>query len=104
MHLYRKSSIKPPPSGGGGASLFHTYNPNPDPNPEGLKERGSLLTFFPWKRGGGLIREGELNRGFTVCSFKITRHLFYMILFFLLRIRLDSKTDLSGKCNKILLC
>ena len=66
---------------------------------EGLKERGSLLTFFPCKSGGG-----GLNRGFTVCSFKITRHLFYMILFFLLRIRLDSKTDLSGKCNNILLC
>ena len=64
---------------------------------EGLKGKGSLLTFFPVKGGG-------LNRGFTVCSFKITRHLFYIILFFLLRIRLDSKTDLSGKCNNILLC
>ena len=32
----------------------------------GLIERGGLINFPPLKRGGGLIREGGLNRGFTI--------------------------------------
>ena len=41
------------------------------------KREGGLLTFFPWKEGGGLIRErglswdGELNRRFIVYMYNI---------------------------------
>ena len=34
----------------------------------GLKREGGLIYFLPLKRGGGLIRERGLNRGFTVLS------------------------------------
>ena len=34
----------------------------------GLKREGELIYFLPLKRGGGLIREGGLNKGFTVLS------------------------------------
>ena len=33
----------------------------------GLNREGEFINFLPLKRGGGLIREGGLNRGFTVC-------------------------------------
>ena len=32
-----------------------------------LNREGGLINFPPLKRGGELIREGRLNRGFTVC-------------------------------------
>ena len=34
----------------------------------GLKREGELIYFLPLKRGGGLIREAGLNRGFIVLS------------------------------------
>ena len=33
-----------------------------------LNREGGLIHFPPLKRGGGLIREGGLNRGFTVST------------------------------------
>ena len=33
----------------------------------GLNKEGGLINFPPPKRGGGVIREGGLNRGFMVC-------------------------------------
>ena len=33
----------------------------------GLNREGGLINFPPLKRGGGIIREGWLNRGFMVC-------------------------------------
>ena len=41
-----------------------------------LKERGGggLLTFFPWKKGGGLLERG-VNGGFTVVLCKCLRQL-----------------------------
>ena len=32
----------------------------------GVKREGGLLTFFPWKGGGGAYQRGGLTRGFTV--------------------------------------
>ena len=32
----------------------------------GAEKGGGLIKFFPLKRGRGLIKEGALNRGFTV--------------------------------------
>ena len=35
----------------------------------GLNREGWLINFPPLKRGGGVIREGGLNRGFTLSTF-----------------------------------
>ena len=32
----------------------------------GLNREGGLINFPPLKRGGGIILEGALNRGFTI--------------------------------------
>ena len=65
-------------------AVYHlsVKNNNKGEGREGLKEREAYHLFSPERGEGWLFREGELNRGFTICSFKITRHLFYMILFF----------------------
>ena len=55
-----------------------------------LKRDGGLLTFFPRKGGGALIREGGLNRGFTVCN--TTFDLLFKIYF-------CSWTGISNKWN-----
>ena len=43
----------------------------------GAEKKGGLIKFFPLKRGGGLIKEGVLNRGFTV------NKLIFVFLFFI---------------------
>ena len=47
----------------------------------GGEGKGGLLTFYPWKRGEGLIWEGQLNRGlifFTV--FSLTMYLYAKVM------------------------
>ena len=42
-------------------TVYHLWvKKNKGQGREGLKERGSLLTFFPWKRGGGLLERESL--------------------------------------------
>ena len=49
-------------------TVYHLWVKNNKGEGRVLKERGeSLLTFFPWKKGG-LIRETVLHRGFKLCA------------------------------------